>query len=41
MIFSTISSVRAIAAFYTRIAAGLEGKHEETGALAALLKKKD
>ena len=32
---------RAIADFYTRIAADHEGKHEETGALAAFLKKKD
>ena len=32
---------RAIAEFYTRIAADHEGKHEETGALAAFLKKKD
>ena len=32
---------QAIADFYTRIAADHEGKHEETGALAALLKKKD
>ena len=31
----------AIADFYTRIAADHEGKHEETGALAAFLKKKD
>jgi L-threonate 2-dehydrogenase len=31
---------QAIAAFYTRIAADHEGKHEETGALAAFLKKK-
>jgi len=31
---------RAIADFYTRIAADHEGKHEETGALAAFLKKK-
>ena len=30
---------RAIADFYTRIAADHEGKHEETGALAAFLKK--
>ena len=30
-----------IADFYTRIAADHEGKHEETGALAAFLKKKD
>ena len=30
---------QAIADFYTRIAADHEGKHEETGALAALLKK--
>jgi len=30
---------RAIAEFYTRIAADHEGKHEETGALAAFLKK--
>jgi len=32
---------QAIADFYTRIAADHEGKHEETGALAAFLKKKD
>jgi len=32
---------QAIADFYTRIAADHEGKHEETGALAALLKKRD
>ena len=32
---------QAIAEFYTRIAADHEGKHEETGALAAFLKKKD
>lgn len=31
---------QAIAEFYTRIAADHEGKHEETGALAAFLKKK-
>ena len=31
---------QAIADFYTRIAADHEGKHEETGALAAFLKKK-
>jgi len=31
---------QAIAAFYTRIAADHEGKHEETGALAAFLRKK-
>jgi 3-hydroxyisobutyrate dehydrogenase-like beta-hydroxyacid dehydrogenase len=30
----------AVAEFYTRIAADHEGKHEETGALAAFLKKK-
>ena len=32
---------QAIAEFYTRIAADHEGQHEETGALAAFLKKKD
>ena len=32
---------QAIAEFYTRIAADHEGKHEETGALAAFLKKQD
>jgi 3-hydroxyisobutyrate dehydrogenase-like beta-hydroxyacid dehydrogenase len=32
---------QAIADFYTRIAADHEGRHEETGALAAFLKKKD
>ena len=32
---------QAIAEFYTRIAADHEGKHEDTGALAAFLKKKD
>jgi len=32
---------QAIADFYTRIAADHEGKREETGALAAFLKKKD
>jgi len=32
---------RAVAEFYTRIAADHEGQHEETGALAAFLKKKD
>ena len=32
---------QAIAEFYTRIAADHEDKHEETGALAAFLKKKD
>ena len=32
---------QAIAEFYTRIAADHEGKHEETGTLAAFLKKKD
>jgi putative dehydrogenase len=32
---------QAIAEFYTRIAADHDGKHEETGALAAFLKKKD
>jgi len=32
---------QAIADFYTRIATDHEGKHEETGALAALLKKRD
>ena len=32
---------QAIADFYTRIAADHEGKQEETGALAAFLKKKD
>ena len=32
---------QVIADFYTRIAADHEGKHEETGALAAFLKKKD
>ena len=32
---------QAVAEFYTRIAADHEGKHEETGALAAFLKKKD
>jgi hypothetical protein len=31
---------QAIAQFYTRIAADHEGKHEETGALAAFLKQK-
>jgi 3-hydroxyisobutyrate dehydrogenase-like beta-hydroxyacid dehydrogenase len=31
----------AVAEFYTRIAADHDGKHEETGALAAFLKKKD
>ena len=31
---------QAIADFYTRIAADHEGKHEETGALTAFLKKK-
>ena len=31
----------AVAEFYTRIAADHEGKHEETGALAEFLKKKD
>jgi putative dehydrogenase len=31
---------QAIAEFYTRIAADHEGRHEETGALAAFLKKK-
>jgi L-threonate 2-dehydrogenase len=32
---------QAVAEFYTRIAADHDGKHEETGALAAFLKKKD
>ena len=32
---------RAMAEFYTRFAADYEGQHEETGALAAFLKKKD
>jgi len=32
---------QAVAEFYTRIAADHEGKHEETGALSAFLKKKD
>jgi 3-hydroxyisobutyrate dehydrogenase-like beta-hydroxyacid dehydrogenase len=32
---------QAIADFYTRIAADHKGRHEETGALAAFLKKKD
>ena len=31
----------AVAEFYTRIAADHEGKREETGALAAFLKKKE
>ena len=33
--------IEAIAEFYTRIAKDFDGKHDETGALAAFLKKKN